>query len=296
MLTIFTPAYNRNYTLKRLYKSLLKQTNRDFEWLIVDDGSSDNTPNIIEKWQKENNVFSIIYIKQENGGKHRAINTGLKNAKGNFFFIVDSDDFIAQDAVETVARISSIIDEYPNFAGICGLRADVSGAPLGNSGRLTSIIDISMIDIRQKYKIRGDMAEVFKTDILKRYPFPEFEGEKFISEAAVWNKISEQYILRYIPKVLYYCQYLPDGLTKSIRMRHRNSPMGTMYLYKGILLSPLFSLKNKFRAAILYWRYLLTYKKAYFNCPPFYFFFWPIGAVFYFLDLFKFKQRESKNY
>ena len=287
MITIFTPTYNRAYILPRLYNSLKNQTCKDFEWIIVDDGSTDNTQEIIKEYQKEQKQFPIYYIKQNNNGKHAAINRGVKEAKGEMFFIVDSDDALPVNAIKEIEQVSLSVKEKPIFAGVGGLKADIkNNKVLANGGKLQNI-DCSMIDIRQKYGIKGDMAEVFKTEILKQYPFPVFEGEKFVNEAVIWNKIAEKHILRYVPEVLYLCEYLSDGLTKNIRKKCRNNPKGTICWLKGILNSPLFDLKTKLRVAVLYWRYLCTQKISYKEAVSWTYLFWPLGVAIYFYDKMK---------
>lgn len=285
MITVFTATYNRAHLLPLLYKSLLQQTNYDFEWLIVDDGSHDNTENLVKKWQQEVNSFPIMYIKQPNGGKHRAINTGLTRAHGEWFFIVDSDDWLPNDAIHKIIKYLQSLPKNSDLAGICGFKARQDGKPLGNCVKLQETLDASMIEIRQKYHIKGDMAEVFKTDILRQFPFPEFKEENFLNEAVVWNQIAEKYRLRYIPEILYFCEYREDGLTKSIRKKYRQNPQGTMYLYSTIIHNPIFDKKAKIRSAILYWRYLWNKPTAYKTAHKWIFFFWPAGLFFATWDL-----------
>lgn len=279
MITIFTPTYNRAYILPQLYKSLQQQQDKSFEWLIVDDGSPDHTEELVKRWQQQTNGFPIIYSKQPNGGKHRAINKGLAQARGEWFFIVDSDDWLPADAIRKIVQHIQSLPSDGRFAGICGFRANKEGRPFCNSATIISVIDCSMIEIRQKYHIKGDMAEVFKTDILRQFPFPEFEGENFVNEAVVWNQIAEKYILRYVPEVLYFCEYQPDGLTRSIRQKYRANPQGTICLYKAIFASRSFNKRSKIRFAILYWRYLCFYKAAYKQAPKWTFLFYPLGIM-----------------
>ena len=122
LVTIFTPTYNRAYRLTALYESLCSQTCKDFEWLIVDDGSSDNTEELVNGWINENKI-DIRYIKQQNGGKHRAINNGVKNARGILFFIVDSDDILPDNSIDRVAVHYKMIEGKSEFGGLCGLKA-----------------------------------------------------------------------------------------------------------------------------------------------------------------------------
>ena len=286
MITVFTPTYNRAYILPTLYKSLQSQTVHNFEWLIVDDGSTDNTTELVHRWQTEQNVFPIRYYKTPNGGKHRAINVGVANANGEAFFIVDSDDSLPVNALENIQSVFKQITDDIRFAGVCGLRADPQTLkPLSSTFLLSQTLDCSMTDIRRKYHIRGDMAEVFKTSVLKRYPFPEFEGENFISEGAVWNKISQHYLLRYVPQVWYLCEYLPDGLTKNIRKKYRENPRGTTFVLNNSLENSQETFKCKLRTAVLYWRYLCMQKIGYQKAVWWTYLFWPFGVLVYLYDI-----------
>ena len=288
MITVFTPTYNRAYVLPQLYKSLQNQTFTDFEWLIVDDGSTDNTEILIKQWQKEKKIFPINYYKTKNGGKHRAINLGVQKAKGKAFFIVDSDDFLPPNALEEINKVFVSIKKDSHFAGVCGFRADTKTLkPLGNSSLINKSIDCSMIDIRRKYNVKGDMAEVFKTEVLRQYPFPSFENENFLVEGAVWRKIARKYILRYVPQVWYLCEYLSDGLTKNIRKKYRNNPQGTIYVLNMVLTDKEETLKRKLRAAVLYWRYLCMQKIGYKKAIWWTYLFWPFGSAVYFYDKLK---------
>lgn len=215
LVTVFTPTYNRGYIIAKLYESLKQQTFKDFEWLIVDDGSTDNTEEIINDFIANDNVFPIRYIKTINGGKHRAVNIGVKKAQGELFFIVDSDDYLPDNALKIIKDVEGTIDNKNKhlFAGICGLRFFTNGQPVGSSFN-ADYIDATTLD-KGKLGIRGDKAEVFYTKVLKKYPFPEFKGEKFCTESIVWDKISHDGLkLRYFNQNIYLCEYLGDGLTK----------------------------------------------------------------------------------
>ena len=195
MISILTPTYNRAHTLPRLYKSLKQQTMKDFEWIIVDDGSTDNTKYIVEKWIKEINLFNIIYIKQKNGGKHRALNKGIPHAKYDYIYIVDSDDYLTDDAVEKIHLWISTIDNKSKFAGVSGLKGKITDKGMIIIGQFPSkleFIDATNLERKSK-KLLGDKAEVYRKDILLKYPFPEFEGEKFLTEAVVCNSYLAPY-------------------------------------------------------------------------------------------------------
>lgn len=258
-ITVFTPTYNRENTLNRLYESLVSQTNMNFEWLIVDDGSTDNTESLINGFINEKKI-DIKYHKQENGGKHRAINKGLEYAKGDFFFIVDSDDFLPQNSLEIIKDYISKISG--NIIGVAGRRAYVDGTYIG--GRFKEKEFIS--DHSEKTyvnNIKGDLAEVVKTDILKQYKFPDFEGEKFCAEGLLWNRLAKEYKILFFDKPVYTCEYLEGGLSfNSIRNR-RKSPNYAMTIYKELAQDKRLSLKMKIRTFINYWRFSFFNEKGF---------------------------------
>ena len=140
-ITVFTPTYNRAYVIDELYNSLLNQTVTDFEWIVIDDGSNDNTEEYFNKICKNENPFKIIYLKQENGGKHRAINRGVQLAEGELFFIVDSDDYLTSDAIEKLIKWRSGLDNSKKWAGISGARGYSGSIPIGGIGGQQGYID-----------------------------------------------------------------------------------------------------------------------------------------------------------
>ena len=252
MITIFTPTYNRAYSLPGLYQSLCNQTSKNFEWLIVDDGSSDNTEDLIKGYISEN-IISIRYLKQGNGGKHRAINNGVRHAKGDLFFIVDSDDYLTSDAVQWIESEYHDIKSNSKYAGLSGIMTDKNGRKAGG-GEFFETMNCNAIDIRNKYHITGDLSEVFKTSVLKEIPFPEIEGEKFCPEALVWNRIATKYILRYVYKGIYVCEYLPDGLTAKIVKIRMDSPVASCIYYSEYIQANV-PLTEKIKTGINYWRF-----------------------------------------
>lgn len=227
MITVFTPTFNRESTLRRLYESLLCQTNKNFEWLIVDDGSSDGTEELIKTFINGNNDFNIAYYKQPNGGKHRAINFGVHKAKGELFFIVDSDDYLTEDAIESLYCWSNSINDKDKFAGVSGLRGYNNSEVIGGNMK-KEYIDATNIQ-RGKFQLDGDKAEAYFTDVLKRFPFPEIDGEKFLLEAVVWDTIAlNGYKIRWFNKIIYITEYLEGGLTKSGDVKYANNPLGLL--------------------------------------------------------------------
>ena len=254
MITVFTPTYNRAHLLRQLFDSLSKQTSCKFEWIIVDDGSEDNTASVVEKFSSEERAtFTIRYIRQENGGKHRAINRGVKEAKGELFFIVDSDDTLPYNSIETIEKHYKDIEGDKSFGGVCGYIAHADGTIIGH-GADKDILDATSLEMRYRYGIKGDMCEVFRTSVLREFPFPEIEGEKFCPEALLWNRISQKYKLRIFQKVIYYRDYLDGGLTNNIVRIRMQSPIASMTTYAE-LNSYNIPLKQKIKSAINYWRF-----------------------------------------
>lgn len=255
MITLFTPTYNRGYILPNLYKSLQNQTCFDFEWLVIDDGSTDNTAELFDHWCKVSNRFAIRYVKVKNGGKQRAINRALEMAEGKYFFIIDSDDVILPD---TVSFINEAFDSLPadsSFIGISGVRGRFDNhQPLNKSPLIDpskGFIDASNLE-RSKYGLEADMAEAFYTEKLKAYRFPVWKGESFTPEAVVWDQLAlDGYKLRWFNKVIYLCEYREDGLTNSSWKLLKNNPMGYAMLF-NIQLKYQSHFKEKFRLTLLF--------------------------------------------
>lgn len=240
MLTIFTPTYNRAHTLPRLYESLKAQTCKDFEWLVVDDGSSDNTSVLLEEWQRADKNFIVRYLKVENGGKNRAINIGLKYARGQYFMILDSDDMLTADSVEFVCKKMPEVEADNAFIGISGKKADYrTGLPIGVEADLYSeegFTDCNNLE-RIQFGLHRDMAEVFFTDKIRQYEFKVWQGEKFTPEEVVWNQMAlDGYRLRWYNKITYLCEYQHGGLSDSTWSLLRDNPMGYAMMFDQRLL------------------------------------------------------------
>ena len=249
-ITIFTPTYNRKNMIDRLYQSLLKQTQKNFEWLVVDDGSTDDTENYFSELLAQVHPFSIRYIKQENGGKHRAINCGVKNANGEMFFIVDSDDYLTENAIEKINHWIATLDESHKWAGISGLKGYTEHMNVGQRSSAT-FVDAKNTE-RGEFHLEGDKAEVYYTEVLKKHPFPEIPGENFISEEIVWNAIARDgYYLRWFNEIIYICSYLEGGLTKDNTKDERN-PQGRLLWAKGQLESYPNDWRKRYAAIAIY--------------------------------------------
>jgi glycosyltransferase involved in cell wall biosynthesis len=236
VLAIVTPTYNRAELLPKLYDSLLNQTDFSFRWYIIDDGSTDNTEAVCKSFLSDQ--FDILYLKKENGGKHTALNFSYKFIQEDVTIIVDSDDYLACDAVETICKDWEKYKSCDDVGGMSYYKLLFTGQVIGDTFHQNYYIS-SYIQYIINEKIRGDKAEVFRSSVLKENPFPVFENEKFLSEAVIWIKMSLKYKMIYIQKGIYYCEYLQDGLTMSGRRKLVKNPLGYVehakaYLSDGI--------------------------------------------------------------
>lgn len=249
MVSVITPIYNRASFLPSLFESLRHQTSKEFEWIIVDDGSKDDVRGAVEKFTGEG--FDVKLYQKENGGKHSAVNLGISEAKGELTLILDSDDELPKDAIATILDAYHQIKEKQDFAGVCGYMAHRDGQVIGHP-----IIeaDASETDLRYRYHVCGDMCEVFRTDVLREFPFPELKGERFCPEALVWNRIARKYQLHVFPKVVYLRDYLDGGLTDNIVKIRMNSPVASMMTYAEMLDIEM-PWSQKLKAAINYYRF-----------------------------------------
>ena len=257
-ISILTPTYNRGKLLLPLYESLKNLTFEDFEWLIVDDGSEDDTEQYALSWiahNIQNAEFPIRYIKKSNGGKHTAINRGVREASGELILILDSDDTLPADSLATIAQYYEQCKGYKDCAGVCGLMAHHDGQLIG-SGFPKEPMYESALQFRyaEKGNVTGDLLEVYKTSVMREFPFPEIENEKFCPESLVWNRIANKYKLFCFNKVIYYRDYLDGGLTSKIVRIRMNSPIASTMTYAEMLDYNI-SLKWKIRSAINYWRF-----------------------------------------
>lgn len=223
-ITVFTPTYNRAYIIENLYRSLQRQTFNDFEWLVIDDGSSDNTHEKFNDWIAEKNDFPIRYYRQENGGKCRAINRALDLAQGELFFTVDSDDYLTDNALEKVVEWAKTLPKNKRFCGFAG-NLGISSSVTSNMPIQGDFFDGNALD---RYEIiDGERAMVFNTDIHRKYKYPEFIGEYFMTEAVVWNRMAHDgYLVRFYNDIIEVYEYKEDGLTKAGSSVFLNNPKG----------------------------------------------------------------------
>ena len=242
-ITVFTPTYNRAYIIENLYRSIQRQSFRDFEWVVVDDGSTDGTEELFQKWQQEGNDFSIRYVKQENGGKCRAINRGMKEARGELFFNIDSDDYLTDDALEKIARWET---ELPKEGNFCGFSANLGFSPTETPNRIFEEGYLDGDAFTRYGEADGERAMIFYTDIMRRYPYPEFPGEKFMTEAVTWNRMAWDGLkVRYYNDIIWIYEYKPDGLTNAGYQVFLDNPWGTALFFREKCVYFHYSLKAK---------------------------------------------------
>ena len=230
-ITVATPTFNRAYIIENLYKSLQAQSFQDFEWLVIDDGSSDNTKELFGKWAHEENAFAIRYCPKENGGKHSAVNFALEQAEGELFFVMDSDDILTDDALEKIDRWFSELEKDESIAGITANKGtgthDTPNAIFSSRYLDKSLLEMKTYRENGSLVLDGERAMVFYTDIHRKYPYPVFAGERFMTEAVVYNRMAaDGYKMRFYNDIVCVYEYQPDGLTRTGSSLFLNNPKG----------------------------------------------------------------------
>lgn len=230
MITILTPAYNRRHTLKRLFDSLCEQTNKSFEWLLIDDGSTDGTDFLVRECLSNGN-FVTRYLYQANSGKHVAINNGVLAAQGDWIFIVDSDDQLTPDAIQGVLDSIEGLDGH-GVVGVCFRRAHLDGRLVGVEAHF-DVDSMLMHPSNAANVLHGDLAYLFTREVMLNTPFPVVKGEKFVPELYIWNQIGDQGdICYFVNRAIYLCEYLPDGYTQNFSANLRKNCRGFQMFYK----------------------------------------------------------------
>lgn len=222
LITVFTPTYNRGYILSQLYQSLVNQTNQSFIWLIVDDGSTDQTEQLVRQWIIESKI-KIEYYYQTNQGKSMAHNRGVSLTRTELFACVDSDDYLASCAIEKILLVWE--NKTERYTGILAFKGYSSGDPvteIKNSNCESSTLKNAYVI----HGLVGDTMLIFRTDIISKYEFPFFPGEKFVPESYLYDLIDQHGELILLKKVLYYCEYLEDGYSKNLARFLKNNPQG----------------------------------------------------------------------
>lgn len=289
-ITIFTPTYNRAHTLTRLYDSLKTQTIKNFIWLIVDDGSQDYTSSLINSWIKEN-PFKIEYHKQDNFGKSRAHNKGVELTKTELFTCVDSDDFLMSTAIEDILMHWDSRDKL-NAVGILAYKGLVNGKGI-TVMQNNHIKSTTLKNAYSKLGLKGDTMLVFRTDILSKYQFPKYQGEKFVPEAFLYDLVDQDGELLILPNILYVCEYLDDGYTNNIAKLLSENPKGYIaYINNRLRLDT--SLKDRITDTIRYTAMcILSNQNKYISdsiYPLITFITYPLGYFMYFKRYKKFEK------
>lgn len=248
LITVLTPTYDRGEELKSLFASLQAQTRFNFEWLVVDDGSRDDTRRLVAAFARQA-AFPVRYIHQENGGKHTALNRGIPAVSTELTFIVDSDDTVTPDGMEVIESYYNKYREDASVGVLSFLRCS------RQNGVILKMPQDECIGTYVSERVRadrpGDMAEVFRTAALAAFPFPQFAGERFLSEDVVWIPMGLAYKSVFINREIYCFDYLPDGLTRNDKKHKFASPLGSMLRGK-MLMKRECGLKANVRGAILY--------------------------------------------
>lgn len=274
-LTVFTPAYNRAHTLDRTYQSLCRQTCRDFCWLIIDDGSTDNTRQIVDEWVAEGRV-PIQYIYQENQGMHGAHNTAYRNIDTPLNTCIDSDDYMPDDGVEKILECWHKFGSE-KVAGIIGLDVTEDGKVIGSSFPDT----MKTTTLQGFYQAggRGDKKLVYRTDVIKNYPeYPIFEGERYVGLAYKYMLIDQDYELITLNEPLVIVEYQPDGSSFNMYKQYWNNPKGLAF-YRKTEMQVTRSLKRKLMVCTHYvsssiicrnWRFVIESPEKFltFLCIP----------------------------
>lgn len=294
LISIFTPTYNRSHLLKDLYESLKNQTSKDFEWLIIDDGSTDNTSEVVNNFINQN-CLKIQYIKVKNGGKHRTINLAADYCTGDYIFIVDNDDTLIPTAIEIGKNYISKLSE--DCAGVVFRLMYKDGRLVGKKLPFYEKI-CSYLDIRYKYGYNVDFKEFTKVEILKNYKYPEYDGENFCSEALVWNRISDKYKFIFVDEPIYVCEYLEGGLSSNIIQNRRRSSSYAMDIYKDLSIRFNVPYHIRLKSFLNYWRFGFFNSKSflekwkYINYSIIGFIIFPFSLLLILIDEYKLKLRK----
>ena len=244
MLTIFTPTYNRAHTLPRLYQSLVAQTDFNFEWLIVDDGSQDETESVVKSFNQKH--FNIRYIKQQNSGKHIATNVGLKAANGELFTVLDSDDWFYSDAVEF---FNTQFRKNKDMKALITLDTYEDGTVIGET--LPTLTKVNWVDLRYKYKVRHDKCYVFSSHEISHMTFPQHGNSRHMPPSYQWFEFSQLYDCHLANKSTKYVEYQSDGISSKVKSNYFKSAENYCE-YRKIAHKQLPTLKDKVINFMLY--------------------------------------------
>jgi glycosyltransferase involved in cell wall biosynthesis len=262
-ITVFTPTYNRAYCLNQLYESLVNQTNQDFIWLVIDDGSADTTKELIEAWQLENKI-EIKYIFKENGGMHTGHNVAYANITTELNVCIDSDDFLPIDAIEIILNYWNK-NKSERLAGMIGLDSFKNGKIVGTPFPI-EMKECKYFELKSKFNVVGDKKFVYRTDVIHQYPeYPVFPEERFVPLGYKYLLIDQEYHLGVIHDVLCIVEYMPDGSSKNIIKQYRKNPKGFAFERK-VRMKYSATFKERFMNAVHYVSCSVFLKNGSFLC------------------------------
>jgi glycosyltransferase involved in cell wall biosynthesis len=247
-ITVFTPTYNRAYCLNKLYNSLLEQTSSNFKWLVIDDGSSDNTKELVSSWI-EDGMIEIKYQYQTNKGMVGAHNTAHHIMDTELCVCIDSDDWMPNDAIEKILKLWEE-HGYPECAGMVGLDAFADGSIVGT--RLPNVKSCKFSELYVKYKVSGDKKFVHNRAVFNKFlPYPFFDGEKFPITSYLYLLIEQEHQLLVFNEVFCIVEYMPDGLTANLFDQYKTSPKSFAF-YRIAKMKYALNYKERFKNAIHY--------------------------------------------
>ena len=264
MISVITATYNRSKILERCFESLVRQTIQNFEWIIVDDGSMDDTAETVKEFQKKCQ-FNIKYIKKNNGGKHTALNLAQQYVEGEIICFLDSDDYLTRDAISLIITYWKKYQSNPNIGVISFLKGYNDKTPIIGSVS-SEEVESNHIQYRINNKLKGDMCETVKREVFLKQKFPEFPNENFMSEGWLWVTIAYNYNTVYVNKIIYIAEYLENGLTNQGKKLRLMSPNGGM-VNSLVQMGKEINIRHRVKHAILFNVYFLSSKmnfKSYF--------------------------------
>ena len=247
-LTVFTLTYNRAYCLSKCYESLIRQTSKDFEWLVIDDGSTDNTKELVESWRKEKKI-SIRYIYKKNGGMHTGYNTAYDNIFTELAVSIDSDDYMTDYAVEKIVSFWEK-NKAPQYAGIVGLDIFPNGNVIGTE--LPKQKSCKIYDLYNRLGVKGDKKQVYRPELIRPFKSPEYDGEKLFPTCYKYFMVDLDYDMLILNEPLCVVEYMPDGFTKNIIKSYKNNLNNYIFYRKFIMSYPNATKKHQYRFAVHY--------------------------------------------
>lgn len=248
-ITVFTLTYNRAYCLHKCYESLLRQTSDDFVWLVVDDGSTDNTRQLVKHWQEECKKFKINYFYKKNGGMHSGYNAAYPIIETELSMAVDSDDYLTDNAIEIIVNFWKE-NKNPTVAGIVGLDIDTTGSVVGD--KLPDIKQIKIYDFYNRYHLKGDKKMVYRTELMRQIKAPEFPNERLFPTCYRYYLLDLKYDMLVFNEPLCIVDYAEDGFTKNIIKHYKKNIKSYVYYRKFIMTYPYATLAHKYRFCIHY--------------------------------------------